>query len=372
MVKARKENYEPPPRKSGRRKTKAGLSGAQIDEIAQKACLDGRFCEVRSWVSHAGEKSERHFEAVGLVDVRTMWNELCREHGEDFCSLRTFYNHLPDFYVHKKNERCVCKRCKKGRRYLDNVSVLVRAMKRTAEEGSELEQTLKTIRVHVIELYGHLEKELVLEVADKRHSEQCWKCELLESMPMRLLEVCNEFETTLIKIDLKVWGMVFPGVEIPTTARGRKDALVQFFSKWQDETKVYAEHLHLKADRIVNVEKDISDLMASHDTEVWFADYMMSVKLRAAIVETEEDFLAEDTANNLGFMRMYWADGKIWREYWDFFFQGTKDIQATIQIQQRLLDIVVQDRRIQGLEPLRTLKIWGDNAVDFKGGDLWD
>jgi len=189
MVKARKENYEPPPRKSGRRKTKAGLSGAQIDEIAQKACLDGRFCEVRSWVSHAGEKSERHFEAVGLVDVRTMWSELCREHGEDFCSLRTFYNHLPDFYVHKKKERCVCKRCKKGRRYLDNVSVLVRAMKRTAEEGSELEQTLKTIRVHLIELYGHLEKELVLEVADKCHSEQCWKCELLESMPMRLLEV---------------------------------------------------------------------------------------------------------------------------------------------------------------------------------------
>ena len=111
---------------------------------------------------------------------------------------------------------------------------------------------------------------------------------------------------------------------------------------------------------------------ATRAAEVWFTDYMMTVKLRGSIVETEEDFMDKKVANNLGFMRLYWADGKIWREYWDFIFEGSKDIQSTLQIQLRLKQLVQADRAEQKLPPIKVLTIWGDNAGDFKGGDLWD
>ena len=129
---------------------------------------------------------------------------------------------------------------------------------------------------------------------------------------------------------------------------------------------------HLKADRIRSLEADVAELERDRAAEVWFTDYMMTVKLRGTIVETEEDFLDKKVANNLGFMRLYWADGKIWREYWDFIFEGAKDIQSTLQIQLRLKQLVQADRAQQKLPPIKVLTIWGDNAGDFKGGDLWD
>ncbi len=134
MTKARNAGQKPHERQKGGRKTKGGFNIEDVERIIAEACLNSLFCEVRSWVTHAGDMSERHFEAVALVDGRTMWRELCKQHGE-FCSLRTFYNHLPGFYVQKKKERCVCKRCKKGRSYLDHVSMLVSVLRRTFGRG---------------------------------------------------------------------------------------------------------------------------------------------------------------------------------------------------------------------------------------------
>ena len=128
MTKARNAGQKPQERQKGGRKTKGGFSIEDVERIIAESCLNSLFCEVRSWVTHAGDMSERHFEAVALVDGRTMWRELCKQHGE-FCSLRTFYNHLPGFYVQKKKERCVCKRCKKGRSYLYHVSMLVSVLR---------------------------------------------------------------------------------------------------------------------------------------------------------------------------------------------------------------------------------------------------
>ena len=52
----------------------------------------------------------------------------------------------------------------------------------------------------------------------------------------------------------------------------------------------------------------------------------MPVKLMGTFDETEAEFLSTDLANNLGFMRMYWEGGQLWKEYCDFVFIGAKDI----------------------------------------------
>ena len=101
------------------------------------------------------------------------------------------------------------------------------------------------------------------------------------------------------------------------------------------------------------------------------ADYAMSIKLRGTFDETEADFLDKDLANNLGFMRLYCDDGKIYKEYWDFVFEGSKDMQSTIQIQRQFLDQVSASREFCGLPPLDLVQVWADNANDFKGGDMW-
>jgi hypothetical protein len=132
------------------------------------------------------------------------------------------------------------------------------------------------------------------------------------------------------------------------------------------------EHLLLKADRIRAVEADIAALADSPDAEVWFADYSMPVKLVGTVEESEADFLDKSTANILGFMRMYWDGGQLWREYWDFVFTGNKDMQGSVQIQKCMLESVSQRRAEQELPPIRRLKVWADNASDFKGGDMWD
>jgi hypothetical protein len=43
-----------------------------------------------------------------------------------------------------------------------------------------------------------------------------------------------------------------------------------------------------------------------------------------------------------------------------------------VQIQKQFLLFVNKDRAEQKLSPLTCVKIWADNATDFKGGDAWD
>jgi hypothetical protein len=74
------------------------------------------------------------------------------------------------------------------------------------------------------------------------------------------------------------------------------------------------ENLLLKANRIRAVEADIAAWADSPKREVWFADNSMPVKLVGTVEESEADFLDKSTANILGFMRMYWDGGQLWRE----------------------------------------------------------
>ena len=103
----------------------------EVCDVAREACMDPRFCDVRSWVAYAGDSEQRHWEAVGIVDVETMWCALGVDLGDpNWTSLSTFRRCLPDFYVHKKKERCVCKHCKKGRVCLDVAVTLVNLIRR--------------------------------------------------------------------------------------------------------------------------------------------------------------------------------------------------------------------------------------------------
>src|SRR3990167_3922090 len=250
-------------------------------------------------------------------------------------------------------------------------------LRRSIEEGSDLENDLVQLRFDLLNLFGHMDKEVVIDIADGRHrcdTQRCEKCELLKSIPIHVAHIAAMIclDGHLLKISVADWACVFPGVEFGATANSRRDAVLGFFANWEDEMGRYVEHLFLKADRIRELELDVVKLCSEPSTELWFSDYMMSVKLVGTIDETEADFLSKDTANNLGFMRLYWADGQLWREYWDFVFEGAKDIQATIQIQKQFLTQVQSDRDKQGLDPVTCVKIWADNATDFKGGDAWD
>lgn len=188
--------------------------------------------------------------------------------------------------------------------------------------------------------------------------------------PTALEHHLANFDQSIV-FSLQGWAVVFPGVERPETSLGRLQKVQEFVAAWPGRVGKLVAHLLLKADRIRAVEADIEALRDAHDAEVWFADYSMPLKLVGTIDETEADFLSNDTANNLGFMRMYWDDGQLWREYWDFVFTGSKDIQASLQIQECLLAQIAAHRKEQKLPPLRQLKVWADNANDFKGGDMW-
>ncbi len=379
MAKARKLEFgdQPvPPRKVRVGVSRGGYTTEEVADIAFQACFNPRFCEVRSWVSHAGKQSQWHWEAIGLVDIKTMWEALCRKH-QDFCCLRNFYKLMPDFYVEKKKERCVCAHCKRGRRYLDDAAMLVNVLRHSLADKDPLEGDLEQLRFDLLCLFGHLDKEIVIDIADGRHTcdtKQCNKCGLLATIPHRAsdiasLVVANERN---LKISLSEWGSVFPGIAVGANSIVRHAAVIGFFARWESETSKYVEHLFLKGDRIRELECDVESLKHAVSTEVWFSDYMMSVKLIGAYEETESDFLSKETANNLGFMRLYWADGQLWREYWDFVFEGAKDIQATVQIQKQFLLFVKEERAERKLTPLTCVKIWADNATDFKGGDAWD
>ena len=53
-----------------RRKTKGDVDMEEVKRIAFQACMDPRFCEIRSWISHSGDLGTRHWECIGLVDVK--------------------------------------------------------------------------------------------------------------------------------------------------------------------------------------------------------------------------------------------------------------------------------------------------------------
>ena len=357
------------------RKTEGGLSMDEVKQIAFQACMDPRFCEIRSWISHSGSLGTRHWECIGLVDVKTMWAKLCEARGQ-FCSLTTFYLAMPDFYVPKKKERCVCGHCKAGRRALDDIVVVVNVLRRAQPTRKELKDTLDKIRVDLVELRGHLDKELVIDIANGHHEGQtdgCERCALLGSVRVRLGECCDEILAAemLVTISAEQWSVVFPGRERPEESRARVRAFAALLPEWQARVEKLVNHLLLKGDRIRAVEADIEALENDAASEVWFADYSMPVKLKGTFDETEADFLSNELANNLGFMRMYWEDGQLWKEYWDFVFVGAKDIQGSIQILQRFLDLIALQRADGGQPVLERLKVWADNASDFKGGDIW-
>jgi len=73
-----------------------GFSTVEVCDVAQEACMDPRFCDMRSWVAYAGDSEQRHWEAVGIVDVETMWCALGVDLGDpNWTSLSTFRRCLP-------------------------------------------------------------------------------------------------------------------------------------------------------------------------------------------------------------------------------------------------------------------------------------
>ena len=372
LAKARSGNVVPKKNLKRNKKMRSGLSRKEVEEIARNACFDQRFCEIRSWKTFSGGRVDSRWECIGLVDVETMWKSLCERHGE-FCSLRTFYRAMPDFFVPKKKDRCVCVHCKAGRRCLDDTSVIINALKGSAQSQVAGAAQLKKLRVDLMHLFGHLDKELVVGVADGRHEaslEGCKECELVKSIPVTLRQIVKDWDGP-VQISADEWSTVFPGTERPLSGPSRLSRFDDFLSDWPAKVNKYCDHLLLKADRICAVEGDVEALRTSSDAEVWFADYAMPVKLIGTWNETEQDFLSKDTANILGFMRVYKQDGTLWREYWDFVFEGSKDIQSSMQIQLCLLGKIQEERSNAGLGQLKKLKIWADNAGDFKGGDMW-
>ena len=355
------------------RKTRHGMEMEEVRRIVREACFDERYCEIRSWASHVGGRVIPHFECVGLVDAQTMWESLCRKHGE-FCSLRTFYRCLPDIYVPKKKERCVCAHCKKGKRVLDNTGVIIRALKQAARGRNDLLDDLHILRWDVIRLYGHLDKEIVIDIADGRHQPRragCAACGLVEDIPWRLGVLLARVDSGLSFSRLD-WATLFPGVQLPRSGRKQAAAVLEFVEAWQGHVEKLVQHLLLKADRIRALEAHVKALDVDLNAKVWIVDFSMPVKLVGVVQETEADFLDNSTANILGFMRMYGDGRHLWREYWDFVFEGSKDLQASVQIQKCMYDFVCESRAEMGLPKLQRLQVWADNASDFKGGDMWD
>lgn len=372
LQKARSGDIEPSKPAKRLKRMKSGLLFADVQQIAQEACFDARFCEIRSWKTFSGGESDVRWECIALVDVLTIWKTLCDTHGE-FCSIRTFYHALPPYFVHKKKDRCVCKHCKDGRQCLDDATVIINALRSSARGQDDFLVELKKLRLDLMDLYGHLEKELVIGVADGRHApntNSCDRCGLLKGVENGLKDAISKFEGHL-QISARDWALLFPGVELPAQEPQRRARLLSFIDSWPNKLQKYVDHLLLKADRIQTVDSDVAALRGQNDAEVWFSDYSMPVKLVGTWNETEADFLSKETANILGFMRMYWHEGELWREYWDFVFEGAKDIQASMQIQLLLLSQIQEEREKRGMCKLRKLKIWADNANDFKGGDMW-
>ena len=71
---ARARNPDSNIRSAGKRRrlTQGGLSKEEVEQIAFEACMDSRFCEVRSWIERSAQSESRRWECVGLVPIFTM------------------------------------------------------------------------------------------------------------------------------------------------------------------------------------------------------------------------------------------------------------------------------------------------------------
>ena len=54
-------------------------------------------------------------------------------------------------------------------------------------------------------------------------------------------------------------------------------------------------------------------------------------------------------AETLGVMRIYQDGGQLWKENWAMVFEGTKDVQATVQILKAFEKLVADERSKRGL-----------------------
>jgi hypothetical protein len=55
------------------------------------------------------------------------------------------------------------------RRVLDDTAVVINALRRTVRAESQLKAKLDILRCDLVDLYGHLDKDIVIDVADGRH-----------------------------------------------------------------------------------------------------------------------------------------------------------------------------------------------------------
>jgi hypothetical protein len=207
-----------------------GYSYDEIVAIVRTACLDPRFCEVRSWVSHNGDCDQRHWEAVAIVPARTMWEELGRDLKDvNWTSLATFYRALSDFYVEKKKERCACGYCKKGRTCITQAVTLLNAVRRLLRSRGQNNEVLDQLRGNLLDLSGHLEREFVLQVVGGRHEEGCTICKHVDSISGTMLtELRGINQSWMLPTNASEWSTAFVGEAFPTTAPERWRAVLRF------------------------------------------------------------------------------------------------------------------------------------------------
>jgi len=354
---------------------KGGYTFAELKEILEEYCMDPRFCEVRSWVSTHGDVQQRHWEAVGIVPAITMYEEIGKELKDpNWTSLATFYRALPDFYVEKKKERCACNHCKKGRVAIAQAVTLVNGLRRLLRGKNLNTDVLDKVRGDLLDLSGHLEKELVVQIVAGRHAVGCEICTLPVSISTRVaLEISKLNRSWMLPFTKEEWSTVFVGEAFPAAATERRERVGRFFGDLDTVVQRYHAHLLLKADRIMAYELDLAHLKEDPTAEVYLVDYAMSRKVAGSWTETEEQFLDKSNVDELGVLRIYYHPVRecLVKSHYLFLFQGGKDGQTTLQILQRFLKEVTDDRETNHLPALCEVRFWSDNANDLKGGQIF-
>jgi hypothetical protein len=362
-----------PPKRMQFRVGNGGYTHEEVQAIVARACMDPRFCEVRSWSDGSGD---RHWEAVALVPASTMYEAIGADLGDsNWTSPATFSRCLPDYYVERKKERCVCNYCKKGWVCISRAVSMVNMIRRLLSAKNWPKEEMDEVRGLLLDLRGHLEKELVVQVVGERHLDECATCSTPNVVASKVLRQLNQLNRQwLLPTTKEEWSTTFPGEAFPARASDRVAAVKGFFETFVATIETYKNHLQLKSDRIKAYESDLAALSMHKDREVWIVDYAMSRRLQGSYYETEEQFLSRGNAEELGVLRVFWDDSKqsLMCGHYLFLFEGGKDGQTTLQILRRLLSNVQAHRTETDLLDLREVRIWSDNAHDLKGGDIWD
>lgn len=365
-----------PPKKNRYVVGEGGYTLEELKQILAEYCMDPRFCEVRSWVSTHGDVQQRHWEAVGIVPAFIMYKEIGKELKDPkWTSLATFYRALPDFYVEKKKERCACNHCKKGRIAIAQAVTMVNGLRRLLRAKKLDTNVLDKVRGDLLDLSGHLEKEIVVQIVGGRHAAGCGICKLPASISSRVaLEISKLNRSWMLPFTKEEWSTVFVGEAFPASATERRESVERFFRDLDTVVQRYLEHLLLKADRIMAYELDLAQLKDKRDAEVYLIDYSMSRQTVGSYTETEEQFLDKDNVDELGVLRIYYDPERqcLVKSHYLFLFQGGKDGQTTLQILQRFLKEVTEDRVQKQLPALHEGRFWSDNANDLKGGQIFD